>query len=185
VLGSDYDGQVCASARALEVVGQRWTLLILRDLFLGCVRFDDLVESLGVTRSVLTRRLSHLEEHQLITRELYQRHPERYEYRLTAKGAELLEVVARLLEWGETYYPHPDGRTRLLLHTGCGGAVHSRLTCAGCGDRIGPTDVTALPGPAREAMGAPTERWPGPATNEAPSPTGTADERSPAVRLRF
>src|SRR4051794_6432183 len=124
MLGSDYEDQICAAARALEVVGQRWTLLILRDLFLGFVRFDDLVVSLGVTRSVLTRRLSHLEEHQLIKRELYQQHPERYEYRLTGKGAELLDVLARLLEWGEQYYPPPDGLTRLLQHTGCGGAVH-------------------------------------------------------------
>lgn len=152
MLGSDYDGQVCAAARALEVVGQRWTLLILRDLFLGEVRFEDLVHSLGVTRSVLTRRLSHLEEQDLVERELYQQHPERYEYRLTAKGAELLDVLARLLEWGERYYPHPDGPTRLLVHTGCGGAVHTRLTCTSCGDRVGPADVTALPGPAREAM---------------------------------
>ena len=69
MLGSDYDDQVCSAARALEVVGQRWTLLILRDLFLGFVRFDDLVRSLGVTRSVLTQRLSHLEAHELIARE--------------------------------------------------------------------------------------------------------------------
>jgi DNA-binding HxlR family transcriptional regulator len=163
MLGSDYEDQVCAAARALEVVGQRWTLLILRDLFLGFVRFDDLVGSLGVTRSVLTRRLSHLEEHQLIERELYQQHPERYEYRITTKGAELLDVLARLLEWGETYYPHPDGPTRLLQHTGCGGSVRSLLTCTSCGDHLGPGDVTALPGPARAGLSHPpaSEQGPG------------------------
>ena len=154
MLGSDYDSQVCSAARALEVVGQRWTLLILRDLFLGVVRFEDLIGSLGVTRSVLTRRLSHLESHQLIARELYQLHPERYEYRLTDKGAELLQVLARLLEWGDQYYPHPAGPTRLLQHTDCGGDVRSRLTCTACGEYLEAADVTALPGPALDATGA-------------------------------
>jgi DNA-binding HxlR family transcriptional regulator len=153
MLGSDYDGQVCSAARALEVVGQRWTLLILRDLFLGVVRFDDLVRGLGVTRSVLARRLTHLDDQGLVERELYQQHPERYEYRLTDKGAELLEVLARLLEWGDRHYPHPAGPTRLLQHTGCGGAVHSRLVCSDCGEQIGPRDVTPLPGPALAATG--------------------------------
>lgn len=163
MLGSDYDDQVCAAARALEVVGQRWTLLILRDLFLGFVRFDDLVDSLKVTRSVLARRLQHLEQHELVERELYQHHPERYEYRITAKGAELLDVLARLLEWGETYYPHPDGPTRLLQHTGCGGAARTLVTCSSCGDHLGPGDVTVLPGPAREGIPQPpvSEQGPG------------------------
>jgi DNA-binding HxlR family transcriptional regulator len=142
-------------------------------------RFDDLVDSLGVTRSVLARRLSHLEEHRLISRELYQEHPERYEYRITAKGAELLDVLARLLEWGETYYPHPDGPTRLLQHTGCGGAVRSLLTCTSCGDHLGPADVTALPGPARAGMSHPPTSEQGPGLRHLHGPrTGveTTDE---------
>lgn len=148
MLGSDYDDQVCSAARALEVVGQRWTLLILRDLFLGLVRFEDLVRSLGVTRSVLAQRLSHLESHELVARDLYREHPQRYEYRLTDKGAELLDVLARLLEWGDRYYPDPAGPTRLLRHTDCGGEVQSRLFCTRCGTQVGPADVSALPGPA-------------------------------------
>lgn len=148
MLGSDYDGQVCSAARALEVVGQRWTLLIVRDLTLGTVRFEDLVTSLGVTRSILARRLGHLEEHGIVTRELYQERPPRYEYCLTPKGEELLPVLARLLEWGDRYYPEAAGPTRLLQHTGCGGAVHDRLVCEHCGDHVAPRDVTPLPGPA-------------------------------------
>jgi DNA-binding HxlR family transcriptional regulator len=148
VLGSDYDGQVCSAARALEIVGQRWTLLIVRDLTLGTVRFEDLVTSLGVTRSILAKRLSHLEEHEIVTREPYQQHPQRYEYCLTAKGEELLPVLAHLLEWGDRYYPEPAGPTRLLQHTGCGGFVHDRLVCEHCGGPVAPRDVTPLPGPA-------------------------------------
>ena len=148
MLGSDYEGQVCSAARALEVVGQRWTLLIVRDLVLGTVRFEDLVQSLGVTRSILAKRLAHLEEHELITRELYQEHPPRYEYHLTPKANELLPVLAGLLEWGDRYYPFPAGPTRLLEHTGCGGAVHDRLVCDRCGDCVPHDDVTPQPGPA-------------------------------------
>lgn len=148
MLGSDYEGQICSAARALEVVGQRWTLLIVRDLVLGTVRFEDLVQSLGVTRSILAKRLAHLDEHELITRELYQEHPPRYEYRLTPKGEELLTVLARLLEWGDRHYPHPSGPTRLLEHTGCGGPVRDRLICEHCGGHVPPDDVTPRPGPA-------------------------------------
>lgn len=148
MLGSDYEGQVCSAARALEIVGQRWTLLILRDIVLGVVRFDDLVDSLGITRSVLTKRLGHLEEHEILVRECYQEHPPRYEYRLTAKGEELLPVLARLLEWGHRHYPDPAGPTRLLQHTGCGGPVHDRMVCDRCGERVAPRAVTPLPGPA-------------------------------------
>lgn len=142
-------------ARALEAVGQRWSLLILRDLYLGVRRFDALVDSLGVTRSVLVRRLEHLESHRIVERVAYQESPARFEYRPTAKGEELFPVIAQLMHWGDRHYPHPAGPPRLLRHARCGGAVDPvAVCCADCGDRLGFSDVEPLPGPAL------VEPWP-------------------------
>ena len=147
MLGSDYADQNCSIARALEVVGERWTLLVLRDLFVGIRRFDELVASLGVTRTVLARRLAHLVEEGVVERRRYQERPERFEYAPTAKGAELLGVLALLLQWGDRHYPHPDGPPRLLLHRGCGGRLDGHLSCARCGVALQAADVEARPGP--------------------------------------
>lgn len=148
MLGNDYADQNCSIARSLEVVGERWTLLILRDLFLGIDRFDALVASLGVTRTVLARRLAHLVEEGVVERVRYSERPERFSYHLTAKGRELMAVVVLLLQWGDRHYPHPDGPPRLLLHRGCGGPVDTHLHCAFCGARLAPEDVDAPRNPA-------------------------------------
>lgn len=148
MLGRDHEDQICSVARALEAVGQRWTLLILRDLFLGVCRFDALIDSLGVTRSVLARRLEHLEEHRIIERIAYQDSPVRYEYRPTAKGQELFPVIAQLMHWGDRHYPHPAGPPRLLQHADCGGAVNPTTVCVECDERLGFADVVPLSGPA-------------------------------------
>lgn len=153
VLGRYHEDQVCSVARALEVLGQRWTLLIVRDLLLDVRRFDDLVGSLGITRSVLARRLEHLESHQVIERVAYQARPARYEYQLTPKGEELYGVLGLLLQWGDRHYPHPAGPPRLLRHAGCRGAVDGHLCCADCGAPLAPHDIETLPGPARTGPG--------------------------------
>jgi DNA-binding HxlR family transcriptional regulator len=103
VLKRDYEGQNCSIARALEVVGERWTLLIIRDVFLGRRRFDEIQESLGVARNVLTDRLGRLVEEGILDRVRYSERPERYEYRLTAKGRELNVALAGLRQWGDKY----------------------------------------------------------------------------------
>jgi DNA-binding HxlR family transcriptional regulator len=103
VLRRDYDGQNCSIARALEVVGERWTLLIVRDVFLGRRRFDELQESLGIARNVLADRLSRLTEEGILERVRYSDRPERYEYRLTAKGRDLNVALTALRQWGDTY----------------------------------------------------------------------------------
>jgi len=92
VLPNDYEGQNCSIARALEVVGERWTLLIIRDALLGLRRFDQFQESLGIARNVLTRRLNRLVEEGILARVRYSERPERYEYRLTTKGRDLAVV---------------------------------------------------------------------------------------------
>jgi DNA-binding HxlR family transcriptional regulator len=148
VLGNDYADQNCSIARSLEVVGERWTLLILRDLFLGIDRFDALVADLGVTRTVLARRLTHLVDEGVVERRRYSDRPARYSYHPTAKGQELLGVLALLMQWGDRHYPHPDGPPRLLLHRGCGGPLDTHLHCARCGARLTPEDIDAPRNPA-------------------------------------
>jgi DNA-binding HxlR family transcriptional regulator len=103
MLKRDYEGQNCSIARALEVVGERWTLLIVRDAFLGLRRFDEFQESLGIARNVLTDRLNRLVEEGILERVRYSERPERHEYRLTAKGRELNIALTALRQWGDTY----------------------------------------------------------------------------------
>jgi DNA-binding HxlR family transcriptional regulator len=103
MLKRDYEGQNCSIARALEVVGERWTLLIVRDAFLGVRRFDEFQESLGIARNVLTERLNRLVEEGILERVRYSERPERYEYRLTRKGVDLQIALAGLRQWGDKY----------------------------------------------------------------------------------
>ena len=103
MLKRDYDGQNCSIARALEIVGERWTLLIVRDVFLGRRRFDEFQESLGISRNVLSERLARLVEEGILERVLYQERPERYEYRLTEKGRDLHLALTGLRQWGDRY----------------------------------------------------------------------------------
>ena len=102
-LGTDYTRQDCGLARALEVVGERWTLLIVRDAFLGLRRFDEFQASLGVARNVLTDRLNRLVEEGILERVRYSERPERYEYRLTRKGRDLQIALEGLRQWGDKY----------------------------------------------------------------------------------
>src|SRR6187455_2212885 len=112
MLNRDYEGQNCSIARALEVVGERWTLLIIRDVLLGLHRFDELQESLGIARNVLTDRLNRLVDEEILERVPYSERPPRYEYRLTPKGRELNVALIALRQWGDTY--RSDKPPRLL-----------------------------------------------------------------------
>ena len=103
MLRNDYEGQNCSIARALEIVGERWTLLIIRDAFLGLRRFDQFQENLGIARNVLTDRLNRLVEEGILDRVRYNERPERYEYRLTPKGRDLAVTLAGLRQWGDKY----------------------------------------------------------------------------------
>jgi DNA-binding HxlR family transcriptional regulator len=103
VLNRDYEGQNCSIARALEVVGERWTLLIVRDVLLGLRRFDELQQSLGIARNVLADRLNRLVEEGVLERVRYSERPERFEYRLTRKGRELDIALTGLRQWGDKY----------------------------------------------------------------------------------
>ena len=103
MLKRSYEGQKCSIARTLEIVGERWTLLIVRDAFLGLRRFDEFQQSLGISRNILTERLNRLVDEGILERVLYQERPERHEYRLTKKGRDLHLALTGLRQWGDTY----------------------------------------------------------------------------------
>src|SRR3954465_15499240 len=103
MLGKNYSNQNCSIAGALDLVGERWTLLILREAFLGTRRFDDFQRNLGIARNVLQSRLARLVEEGVLRRERYQERPERFEYRLSRKGVDLWPVLVSLMKWGDKY----------------------------------------------------------------------------------
>jgi len=110
MLGRDYKGQNCSIARALEIVGERWTLLIIRDVFLGLRRFDEIRDDLGIARNVLTDRLARLVEEGILERAPYSERPQRFEYRLTKKGQDLYVALAALRQWGDQYLAKKPSR---------------------------------------------------------------------------
>jgi DNA-binding HxlR family transcriptional regulator len=147
MLGNAYDNQVCSLAGALEVIGERWSLLIVRDVLLGLRRFDEIQSDLGIARNVLNARLTRLLDQGVLERRLYQEHPPRYEYRLTDKGLDLWPAIVALMQWGNRYTSPAAGPPVLLEHRGCGGTVDEHRICEACGARLSVRDVRALPGP--------------------------------------
>lgn len=155
MLQRTYPDQVCSIARALEVVGERWSLLVLREAFLGVRRYEDFLRGLGAASNVLSARLHTLCEHGVLERRRYQERPARFEYVLTAKGRELLPVIAALMQWGDRHYAE-QGPPRLLLHAEDGGAATATISCDACGRRLDPADVEPREGPG--LRGATTQR---------------------------
>jgi DNA-binding HxlR family transcriptional regulator len=145
MLRRDYDGQNCSIARTLELIGERWTLLIIRDAFLGIRRFEDFQADLGVARNVLSVRLARLVDEDILERRRYQERPDRYEYRLTEKGIGLWPVLISLVKWGDKYAAQ-DGPPRIIEHRGCGGQVTEHLMCDRCGAPLTARDVVTGPG---------------------------------------
>jgi DNA-binding HxlR family transcriptional regulator len=147
----------CSIARTLDVVGEWWTLLIVRDALRGTRRFDDFHASLGMARSVLTVRLRRLTDNGILERHAYSTRPPRYEYRLTEKGRALFPVITTLLEWGDTWAADPAGPPVVLTHKACGKQMHPVLTCPHChGEVTGPT-TSVEPGPGSQAARAPAQ----------------------------
>jgi DNA-binding HxlR family transcriptional regulator len=156
VLRNDYPGQVCSIARSLEVVGERWSLLIVRDVMNGHRRFDELQKALGIARNVLSARLQRLIDEDILERRAYQHNPERHEYFLTEKGLDLWPALIALLNWGDRHSPSPDGPPMLIVHKECGGAVNDRGICESCGEVLGARDARAVPGPGLAALAGDT-----------------------------
>lgn len=154
MLPRTYDTQICSVARSLETIGDRWTMLIIRDAFLGMRRFDDFQRDLGIARNVLSDRLARLVDDGILERRAYQERPERFEYRLTEKGIDLWPVLVSLMKWGDRHAPEMAGPPTLILHRGCGGEVDERFVCQSCGAPVDARSAEARPGP-----GAPRS-WP-------------------------
>jgi DNA-binding HxlR family transcriptional regulator len=154
VLHRDYPALDCSVAKALEVIGERWSLLIVRSVMHGNRRFGEMQESLGIARNVLSSRLQRLVDEEILERRAYQESPPRYEYFLTQKGLDLWPALIALLNWGDRYSPDPEGPRRLIVHKECGGAVSERGICESCGKLLTARDAKQVPGPgAKEPTG--------------------------------
>ena len=149
--------QDCSIARTLEVIGDRWTLLILRDAFRGVRRFDELQRDLGIARNVLTDRLTKLVDHGVLERRLYQRRPDRYEYRLTPRGIGLSPALVALMRWGDQHLCADNGAPLVLVHEPCGEPLDQRFICWACDETITPTAIRSVPGPGRAVDGSSRE----------------------------
>ncbi|HET7443948.1 MAG TPA: helix-turn-helix domain-containing protein [Solirubrobacterales bacterium] len=151
MLRNDYPGQICSVAKSLEVIGERWSLLIVRDVMNGNRRFGEIQSSLGVARNVLSARLQHLVEEGILERRAYHENPPRYEYFLTDKGLDLWPALIALLNWGDKYSAGPEGAPRLIVHKECGGVVSERGICESCGKLLHARDARQVAGPGFEA----------------------------------
>ena len=150
MLGNTYDTQVCSIARALEAVGERWSLLIVRDaLFAQVTRFSDFQHNLGLATNVLKTRLDSLIAAGIMERRRYSERPEHYEYLLTEKGRDLAPALIALTAWGDRWLS-PNGPPILYGHSACGGSIQPGLTCSNCGAIEG-SEVTVHPGPGMPA----------------------------------
>jgi DNA-binding HxlR family transcriptional regulator len=141
----------CSLARSLDAVGDWWTLLIVRDVYLGVTRFDDIAEDLGISRNLLTHRLKDLVDRGVLRREAYRARPVRHDYRLTPSGLDLVPVILALTAWGDRWVQPAEGQPIRFVHRNCGKAFEAKVTCSACGDVLRAEDVTALPGPGGAA----------------------------------
>ena len=137
----DLDRESCSLARALAVVGDRWTMLVLREAFLRVRRFEEFQNNLGIARRVLAARLKHLVEQGVLEKIEYQKRPVRHQYRLTEKGLGLYPAIISLVHWGDEHYARGKGPPLLHRHLECGHDFRSVLGCSECGEPIGAKDV--------------------------------------------
>ncbi|HKN96158.1 MAG TPA: helix-turn-helix domain-containing protein [Pseudonocardiaceae bacterium] len=143
---TNFGEMACSIARTLDVIGEPWSPLILRDVWVGFNRFDQLQADLGISRKVLTERLDYLVERGILRREPYDRRP-RYEYHLTERGIELLDLLIVMVGWGDKWLAGEAGPPVLYRHHACGEISNADLRCAHCGQPMHAGDVDPLPGP--------------------------------------
>jgi DNA-binding HxlR family transcriptional regulator len=140
-----FSGMQCSVAQCLEVVGEWWSMLILRDLFLGVSRFDQFQQRLGISRNILNQRLTRLVAAGVLVKVPYSEHPLRHDYRLTDKGRDLWPVLTSMRQWGDRYAA-PDGPPLEIVHQGCGHVAEAIMTCSACGEPIGAREVKVAGG---------------------------------------
>ena len=149
---SSFSGMPCSVAKTLDVIGEWWTLLILRDVFYGVRRFEALRSHLGISRKVLTNRLERLTDEEILKKTIYQKHPPRYEYRLTQKGLDLLPVLLAIMNWGDQWMSEPNMPPVIFVHKDCGKETTPKLVCSCCGGELNAQNIYPKAGP-----GAPVE----------------------------
>jgi DNA-binding HxlR family transcriptional regulator len=147
--------QDCSLARTVSVLGDRWTLLILRDCFLRVRRFEDFQFRLGIGRAILADRLQKLVDAFVLTKVAYQQSPTRYEYRLTPKGLDLHPVIMAMVHWGDAHMADRKGPPAVHVHRSCGREFHPVMTCSECREPIEPRKVEVRPGPSAKAGSSP------------------------------
>jgi DNA-binding HxlR family transcriptional regulator len=156
---SALETQACSLARTLSIIGDRWTLLILRDCFLRVRRYEDFQRRLGIGRGVLSDRLKHLVDAGILAKVPYQDNPPRHEYRLTSKGLDLYPIIMSIVHFGDEHLAGESGRPLLHRHRACGHLFDPVMTCSECGERLDPRDVASEPGPgARDSQHLPVAK---------------------------
>jgi DNA-binding HxlR family transcriptional regulator len=151
----ELEREACSVARTVSVIGDRWTLLILRDCFLKVRRFEEFERRLGITRHLLANRLRKLVAAGVLAKVAYQERPPRFEYRLTQKGRDLNMVMLGLVHWGDRYMTEGRGRPKLYRHTECGQLFDPVLGCSACGGEITAHNIRILDGPGAAPVPAP------------------------------
>ena len=137
----------CSIARSVGVIGERWTPLIVRDLFAGMTKFEDIRRDLGIASNILAARLDELERNGIVERRQYQSTPARHEYVLNAKGRDLYPVIATLLAFGDKWLSEPAGPPTLTVHADCGHVTTAKTVCAECGGELNADNAIAARGP--------------------------------------
>jgi DNA-binding HxlR family transcriptional regulator len=146
----DYDVQTCSIGAAVGIIGEKWTFLVLREVFNGLRRFGDIQRRTQAPRQILSDRLNRLVDQGLLRRVPYQEEGQRrrHEYRLTGKGLDLYPIIVALMHWGDRYAAGPDGPPVALTHRDCGQPVRLQLTCEHGHTLASAREVTPVPGPA-------------------------------------
>ncbi|HWU13243.1 MAG TPA: helix-turn-helix domain-containing protein [Caulobacter sp.] len=154
----ELEGQACSIARTMSVIGDRWTIMILRDCFLRVRRFDDFHARLGIGRPILSDRLNKLIDAFILTKVAYQTKPLRYEYRLTQKGLDLYPMMLAIAHWGDVHMSGKKGRPLLHHHVTCNHQFDPVTVCSECSEVVYPRDVRNILGPgARDPQHMPAE----------------------------
>jgi len=144
---TSFGAMACSIARTLDVIGEGWAPLILRDVWVGINRFDQLQADLGISRKVLAERLKHLVDREILERRPYSDRPDRFEYVLTERGRELVEVLTVMVRWGDRWLAGEAGPPVLYRHQACGETSRVEVRCEHCGEPMTPDTIDVLAGP--------------------------------------
>jgi DNA-binding HxlR family transcriptional regulator len=146
-----FGDMACSIARTMDVIGEPWSPLILRNIYVGITRFEQIQQGLGISRKVLAERLRWLVENDVLERQEYSSRPPRHEYTLTTKGLELCDLLLVMVRWGDRWTAGEAGPPVLYRHHACGEISHVELHCSVCDQPMHATDIDVLPGPGAQA----------------------------------